>query len=271
MRWASVDVTVGRGPLPVPARMAGFRYRSAAPVDLAMIAHPAVTLLFDLSGALVHDTPGGRRHGDLVVGPLPGPVRLCGRGPGEVLQVRLAPGVAAGVVGDPLAGTIVAPADLWGRDAALLTERLQATGSWPERFALVAGFLAARSVHRGVDPEVAHVWRRMLRTGGRARVGDLAAEVGWSRRRLWQRHRAQLGATPKQAARLIRFDRAAHLLAAGRSPAVVAALGGYADQSHLHRDTREFSGLTPAGVAAAPWLAIDDVAWPHRISSGSGG
>jgi hypothetical protein len=42
----------------------------------------------------------------------------------------------------------------------------------------------------------------------------------------------------------------------------VAAVSGYVDQSHLHRETRAIAGLTPTAVAAAPWLAIDDVAWP---------
>ncbi|GAA3389629.1 hypothetical protein GCM10020369_40490 [Cryptosporangium minutisporangium] len=40
-----------------------------------------------------------------------------------------------------------------------------------------------------------------------------------------------------------------------------AAESGYADQSHLHRDVRTFAGTTPTAVAAAPWLAVDDVAW----------
>jgi hypothetical protein len=34
------------------------------------------------------------------------------------------------------------------------------------------------------------------------------------------------------------------------------------DQSHLHREVKMFAGLTPTAVAVAPWLAIDDVAWP---------
>jgi AraC-like DNA-binding protein len=95
-------------------------------------------------------------------------------------------------------------------------------------------------------------------------VADLAGEVGWSRQRLWSRFRAQIGLTPKVAGRLARFDHAAHLLAAGRPAASVAADSGYADQSHLHRETREFAGLTPAALATTPWLAIDDRAWPHR-------
>nr|WP_306421548.1 helix-turn-helix domain-containing protein [Actinoplanes campanulatus] len=79
----------------------------------------------------------------------------------------------------------------------------------------------------------------------------MAGEVGWSRQRLWSRFRSQLGVVPKRAARLARFDHATHLLAAGQPIAGVATAAGYADQSHLHRDAREFTGLTPAAVAAA--------------------
>jgi AraC-like DNA-binding protein len=96
---------------------------------------------------------------------------------------------------------------------------------------------------------------------GQARVEDLADEVGWSRKRLWSRYRSQVGITPKRAAQLIRFDHAAHRLAAGQSAALVAAETGYADQSHLHRDCLSFAGVTPTALAVAPWLAVDDVAW----------
>jgi hypothetical protein len=45
-------------------------------------------------------------------------------------------------------------------------------------------------------------------------------------------------------------------------PPAFAAESGYVDQSHPHREAKSITGLTPSGVAAAPWLAIDDVAWP---------
>jgi AraC-like DNA-binding protein len=65
---------------------------------------------------------------------------------------------------------------------------------------------------------------------------------------------------------LIRFDRAAHRLAAGEGAALVAAESGYVDQSHLNRDVQSFAGVTPTAVAGAPWLAVDDVAWAATAS-----
>ncbi len=103
-------------------------------------------------------------------------------------------------------------------------------------------------------------------------VDSLADEVGWSRKRLWSRFRSQLGLAPKHAARLVRFDHAARLLAAGHPAARVAASTGYADQPHLHREVKAFTGMTPTALAAAPWLAIDDVAWTPPVDPpGRGG
>ncbi len=64
--------------------------------------------------------------------------------------------------------------------------------------------------------------------------------------------------------KLVRFDHAAHRLVAGEGAARVAADAGYADQSHLHRDVVAFTGVTPATVAAEPFLAVDDIAWPSH-------
>ncbi|WP_433301715.1 helix-turn-helix domain-containing protein [Actinoplanes sp. CA-030573] len=264
--WSDMDVAVPRpSSLPPGISMAGFRRRvPAPPVDIAMVAHPSVTLLVDLSedDALIFDALGHQHRGSTVIGLLPGELRAGGRGLVACLQIRLSPVAAAAVLGAPaaLTGAVLPLEDLWGREAARLGERLRAAGSWEDRFAIATSAIGRR--FPAVEPEVAYAWRRTRGGRGRVRVESLAEEVGWSRKRLWSRFRAQLGVTPKVAARLVRFDRAAHLLAAGHAPASVAAAGGYADQSHLHREVREFTGLTPAAVAAAPWLAIDDVAWP---------
>ena len=248
--------------------MAGFSQRVCAPVDIAMVAHPSVTLMVDLSdgqGVVVYDACGRHERGSVVVGLLPGDLRAAGWGVGECLQIRLEPVVAAAVLGasTELSGTVVSLEDVWGGDAGRAEDRLRAAASWDERFTIAAQTLGRRMGARPpVDPEVAYTWRRTLSSRGRVRVDGLADEVGWSRKRLWSRFRSQLGITPKRAAGLVRFDHAAHLLAAGHAAAGVATESGYVDQSHLHREVKAFAGLTPAALADAPWLAIDDVAWP---------
>jgi AraC-like DNA-binding protein len=265
--WSDVDVAVPRPSRRLPGiSMAGFRQRTAALWDIAMVAHPSVTLLIDLSegeGA-VYYTHGRNQRGSVVIGLLPGDLRVAGRARVEYLQIRLEPGAAAAALGasTELTGTVLSLEDIWGRDAGRAEDRLRAATSWDERFAIAAEILGRRPAGRRIDPEVAHAWRRTLASRGRVRVDGLADEVGWSRKRLWSRFHSQLGISPKRAGRLVRFDHAAHLLAAGHAPAGVASESGYVDQSHLHRETKAFAGLTPTAVATAPWLAIDDVAWP---------
>ncbi|GHF86418.1 AraC family transcriptional regulator [Kitasatospora xanthocidica] len=245
--------------------MAGFRARGADPVELGVVPYPAVTVVVDLGGdTLAVDDAGGVRHGGaVVVGLAPGAVRGGGRDV-EVLQVRLSPPVAHAVFGDPahLAAAVVPLEELWGREAARTRERLRACGCRQERFAIAAAVLGRRlEAGRPVDPEVAYAWRRLVRGRGAVRIEELAAQTGWSRKRLWSRFHAQIGLGPKHAARLVRFDHAVHRLAAGHSATRVAAESGYSDQSHLHRDVMAFAGVTPTAVALAPWLAVDSVAW----------
>ncbi|WP_432986299.1 helix-turn-helix domain-containing protein [Dactylosporangium sp. CA-233914] len=195
------------------------------------------------------------------------PVVMCmlGGPSFECLQVRLSPVVAHAVLGatPELSGAVAALDDLWGREAARLQERLRAARSWEDRFAIATAAIARRvDAGRAVDPEVEFCWQQMMVGRGQVRVERLATEVGWSRKRLWSRFRSQLGLTPKRAAQLVRFDDAAHRLAAGQSVAAAAAASGYADQSHLHREVLAFTGTTPATLATVPFLAIDDLAWP---------
>ncbi len=253
------------------ATMAGFRERATDVVDLQVVPYPAVTVAVDLGdGFIVDDASGRQQRGSVVAGLAPGGVRARGTDI-ECLQVRLSPVLAHAVLGafPELGRTVVALEDLWGRDAARFQEQLRAAGSWDDRFAIAEAALARRhEAGRAVDPEVAFAWGQMVTSRGRVRVEGLATETGWSRKRLWSRFRSQIGLTPKRAAQLIRFDHAAHRLAAGHSAALVAAESGYADQSHLHRDVMAFAGATPTAVAVAPWLAVDDVAWavPGRAS-----
>jgi AraC-like DNA-binding protein len=260
------DIATPSRPSRLPGvSMAGFRDRATDPVDLRMVPFPAVTVAIDVGDGLlvVDDVSGRQQRGNVVVGLAPGSLRAVGRDI-ECLQVRLSPVVAHSVLADSpeLGGTMVGLDDLWGRDATRTQEQLRAAASWDDRFAIAEAALARRlEAGRAVDPEIAFAWGRIVTNRGRVRIDQLAAEIGWSRKRLWSRFGSQIGLTPKRATQLVRFDNAAHGLAAGHSAARVAAETGYADQSHLHRDVLAFAGVTPTAVAVAPWLAVDDVAW----------
>ncbi|ANS65898.1 DNA-binding domain-containing protein, AraC-type [Streptomyces lincolnensis] len=254
--------------------LTGFRDLGPAPVDHRLDPHPVLTLALTCGeAALGIDESTGRQHrGSLVTG--------LGFGAGgaarvraanvEWIQVRLSPAIARAVLGvspAELENSVVALDDLWGeRRAARLREQLARAASWEARFALVEGFLTPLSATGpAIEPELAWAWDRIVAGHGRVRVDGLAAELGWSRKRLWSRFHTQLGLPPKRAVQLVRFDWAATRLAGGQDAAGVAADCGYADQSHLHREVVAFTGVTPATVAGGSLIATADLAWVDQV------
>jgi AraC-like DNA-binding protein len=269
-----IAVPSRRSPL-AGVSMAGFGHRtSMGPIDLHALPHPAVTLAVEFGdGPFVLDDASGRQYrGSFVAGLTPGDIRVRGNDI-QCVQVRLSPLVAHSVLGaSPLDinGAVVTLDHFWGNDAEPLRERLHDAASWEDRFAIIDAALIHRyDTGPSVAPEIIRAWKLIVSNHGQVRVDNLAVDAGWSRKRLWSRFRAQIGLTPKRAARLARFDHAAHRLAAGVGAAQVAAEGGYVDQSHLHRDVQLFAGMTPIAVAGAPWLTVDDTAWPNRVTPSS--
>lgn len=251
--------------------MAGFRDHRADPLDVQVIPHPAITLVLEFGHGphVVDASTGQAQHGNLVAGFMHDALRVRGQNV-ECVQVRLSPVTAHAVLGISPAelDDVVVPLDeLWGSDATRLREQLSETHSWEDRFALTDALLTRRlATGHAVDRQIAWAWHQITSSRGGIRIDELAAELGWSCKRLWSRFRTQLGLPPKRAAKLIRFDHAAHRLAAGEPTASIAADTGYVDQAHLHRDVLAFTGTTPATMASTPWLAVDELAWttPHQ-------
>ncbi|MEU5868760.1 helix-turn-helix domain-containing protein [Nonomuraea sp. NPDC047529] len=254
--------------------MAGFRDRGLAPEGHRLIPHPAVTLALDVGAGppVVEDVAGRQHRGSVVAGLGLGGAVWTGGQNITCIQLRLSPLVARRILGvgpADLDGCVATLDDLWGRPASRISEQLSEISSWQERFALIETVLARRrEAGASAEPEVTWAWHRIVTSRGRIRVERLATELGWSRKRLWSRFHVQIGLPPKQAARLVRFDHAAHRLAAGHDAAAVAADGGYADQSHLHRDVMAFAGVTPATVAREPFLAVDGLRHGASMPSG---
>jgi AraC-like DNA-binding protein len=105
-----------------------------------------------------------------------------------------------------------------------------------------------RAEHAAVRRAVAHLTERW---DERVALAELSAVAGLSRFELVRRFGAQMGLTPHAFQTDLRIARARRLLAAGDSPAAVAAMCGFADQPHLTRTFRRAVGVTPARYARA--------------------
>ncbi|WP_432096870.1 helix-turn-helix domain-containing protein [Streptomyces sp. bgisy100] len=252
-------------------RMAGFRNRTVAGLDMQVLPQPAVIVVIGLGDEpfTVERAAGRVPLRSLVATLSPGPARIRGEG-AECVEMRLSPRAAHALLGVPLCeldGSIAGLDDLWGRrHVGRLHEQLTDVATWQERLVLVDEFLTRRvDPAPSMSPEVAAAWDGIVAHRGRIRVGDLAASCGWSRKRLWSRFSAQIGLTPKRAAMLVRFDHAARALCAGESAADVALACGYVDQPHLHRDVLAFAGCTPgdlAGRATTAGRPLESPEWP---------
>ncbi len=189
------------------------------------------------------------------------------------IQIDLAPAGARALLGLPigaLATELVHHDDLPVGIPARLRERLATTPDWGTRFDLLDAHLLGllHSPRPRARPETAEAWRLIQATHGAVRTAELARQVGWSERHLRSLFAAEYGVTPKQAARLARFERARALAIGGLGWAAVAQGAGYAEQAHLAREWRDFAGLTPTETLADPLRIVQDEE-PGRLASSS--
>jgi AraC-like DNA-binding protein len=160
------------------------------------------------------------------------------------MQINLDPLAARALVGGPLhelAGVTVPAEEILD---PFLVERLADTSGWDARFALLDDALAPRLADARPSREVAWAWQRLRETHGRVAIGELAGQLGWSRKRIVDRFRDEIGLPPKAVARMLRFEHAREL--AGTMPwGELAFECGFSDQSHLIAEFRRITGRTP--------------------------
>ncbi len=222
----------------LPGRYLTLIISFADPIDIVRMPDPA-------------QPPAAMRMG--VGGLQTNPVTIAHNGEQAGIDVALSPLGAHHILGAPageLAGTVVDLAELRGPAVAHLPERLAAAATWAERFAVLDRVLAPAppGTRHTPAPEVTRAWDRLVAADGSVLVDHLAREVGWSRRHLGQRFRAELGISPKAAGRVLRLQRSVRLLrhtGAARDLAAIAHACGYHDQPHLNRDWRALAGCSP--------------------------
>jgi len=262
-------VQVAHRPLPIlqpyVARCVGYDYL----VDPRAVHHglPApsatVVIAFDdpLDTEWLGDPASRSRRWTTVSGLGLRPALIHTHGIQRGIQLDLTPTGVGALLGVPVAAigdTLLTFADVGlGSD---VHERLAAATTWHARFALLDRFLLARleaTTHRPAA-DVAQAWELWAGAHGLLPIRALAERTGWSRRHLQTRFRAEYGISPKQAARLFRFQHARTLSLGGCPLAAVAHRAGYADQAHLTRDWRELAGTPPTASLREMFPILQD-------------
>lgn len=217
-----------------PSRLAGAvvwtNTPSAEPGASPVLPDGCMDLLWNGHGLLVAG-PDTRAH--TVEGPA---VAWAG--------IRLFPGTAPSLLGVPaheLRDLRVELGELWpAAEVRRLTARIAAA---PHPAPALEELALERTAPP--DPALRHLVEALA--AGRP-VAALAEELGLSARQLHRRSLGSFGYGPKTLARILRLRRALALAREGVPYADTAARAGYADQAHLARDVREFTGLTLGGL-----------------------
>ncbi|MFC4498190.1 MULTISPECIES: helix-turn-helix domain-containing protein [Streptomyces] len=154
--------------------------------------------------------------------------------------IRFFPGTAPALLGVPaheLRDRRVELADLWpAGEVSRLTGRLAAARH-------PATALEELALERAAPP-VPELRRLVTALADGRPVAVTADELGLGARQLHRRSLAAFGYGPKTLARILRLQSALRLARGGVPYADTATRTGYADQAHLSRDVREFTGTT---------------------------
>ena len=183
-----------------------------------------------------------------IVGPTDAPVRSQAAGTLHIFGAGLTPAGWVAMMGnqaDRFVNRAVDASLLFGDKVNALWMRLGAAADLADRIAIASAFI--QEMLRDLDaPPVAfiHSVDRWLTENVDPKVADLQEETGLSPRQLERMTKRCYGVPPKKLAAKYRALRAAAALARGDEEADLLVDAFY-DQSHLIREVKRFTGLTP--------------------------
>lgn len=196
--------------------------------------------------------------GPLVAGPHSRPYVIDTDQQASLLGVKFRPGGAYAFFGLPvdlLRDQHVPLEEFWGSAAVRLQSEAMAAKTPDARICVLEEAMTARLADaRRTHPAVSHAVRRFRTQQGVEHVAAVAAEVDLSSRRFIDLFRREIGLPPKLYCRLLRFRRLLRdvALIPATDLTSVALDCGYYDQSHMIREFKAFSGLTPSAFRDAP-------------------
>jgi len=189
-------------------------------------------------------------------GPTTGTTRLTGSGPVEVVGMGLMPAGWAALVpmeASAAANRLFDAADLFGPRVVAARDSLRLAPDLDARVAVLESLLTdlITAAARPFDGFVHHV-NAWLADSVAPDLDDLLARTGLSLAQVERRCKRYFGSPPKLLARKYRALRTAIAITHADADLDLILAEGYFDQSHLIREMKHFTGMTPAAFAAQP-------------------
>ena len=191
-----------------------------------------------------------------ILGPTTGSSNLSCEGAAEAIGVGLMPlGWAALVPMDASAAAnrLVDAKDLFGNTVTQVYEKLRATPDFDARVAIFEEMLVTlmkrqKPVYQAFVGQV-NTW---LASAAAPDINDLVELTGLSLRQVQRGCNRYFGSPPKELARKYRALRAAVAMTHGDPDLDDLLVEGFYDQSHVIREIKHFTGMTPRTFAEHP-------------------
>jgi AraC-like DNA-binding protein len=204
-----------------------------------------------------------------IVGPTTGAFHVRATGPIEVFGAGITPAGWAALVGIDASAAInraINLSDLFGTKIVDAIDRLKVAPDLVAKAAcceaILEGLVSSQRPQTIQFVSQVDAW---LSAGPSPQIDALVAATGLSRRQVERKCRALYGAPPKLLSRKYRALRAAVALVADHVSFDEAIDRGFYDQSHMIREIKQFTGMTPGQMRDEPGI-LAQLTIAHRYA-----
>lgn len=204
-----------------------------------------------------------------IVGPTTGAFHVRSTGPVQAFGAGITPAGWAAIVGTDASAAInrvLNVYELFGTRAPVTLEKLRNAPDLAAKKAVCEEMLlAVISAGRPQTLQFVRTVDAWLSEGSSPEIDALVERTGLSRRQVERKCRALYGTPPKLLARKYRALRAAVALVADQVSFDEAIGRGFYDQSHMIREIKQFTGMTPGQLRDEPG-ALAQLTIAHRYA-----
>jgi len=137
--------------------------------------------------------------------------------------------------------------DIWGAAGRELEDRMMEAANNEQRVQIIERFLSRQLRSTTINAVISCCVTMINEANGAINIEALSTQLNIGRRHLERQFIAAVGLSPKQYARISRFQHVLSLAEQKRYNTLtdLAYNSGFYDQAHFIKDFREFSGLSP--------------------------